>query len=98
MNRGFTPAAPPPNLLYLKVIIFNCTYWRGANQIVITYPDRDIHVVLDNLNTHKPKEDRWLKRHSAFHSDVFLLVESSGMLVQYPGSAGVTGGEFHIAG
>ena len=22
-----------------------------------------IHVVLDNLNTHKPKQDRWLKRH-----------------------------------
>src|ERR1039458_1021809 len=67
MNRGFTPAAPPPNLLYLKVIIFNCTYWRGANQIVITYPDRDIHVVLDNLNTHKRKKDRWLKRHPRVH-------------------------------
>jgi transposase len=31
-------------------------------------PNREIHVVLDNLNTHKlnthkPKEDRWLKRH-----------------------------------
>jgi hypothetical protein len=25
------------------------------NQIVAAYPDRDIHVVLDNLNTHKPK-------------------------------------------
>ena len=33
------------------------------NQIVAAYPDREIHVVLDNLNTHKPKEDRWLKRH-----------------------------------
>ena len=26
-------------------------------------PGREIHVVLDNLSTHKPKEDRWLKRH-----------------------------------
>jgi transposase len=24
---------------------------------------REIHVVLDNLNTHKPKRDRWLARH-----------------------------------
>ncbi len=37
------------------------------NQIVISYPDRDIHVVLDNLNTHKPKEDRWRKRHPRVH-------------------------------
>lgn len=37
------------------------------NQIVAAYPDRDLHVVLDNLNTHKPKEDRWLKRHPRVH-------------------------------
>jgi transposase len=36
-------------------------------QIVAAYPDRDLHVVLDNLNTHKPKEDRWLKRHPKVH-------------------------------
>jgi transposase len=34
------------------------------NEIVAEHPDREIHVVLDNLNTHKPKDDRWLKRHS----------------------------------
>jgi transposase len=33
------------------------------NEIVAEHPGREIHVVLDNLNTHKPKEDRWLKRH-----------------------------------
>ena len=33
------------------------------NEIVAAHPGREIHVVLDNLNTHKPKEDRWLKRH-----------------------------------
>lgn len=33
------------------------------NEIVTEHPGREIHVVLDNLNTHKPKEDRWLKRH-----------------------------------
>jgi transposase len=32
------------------------------NEIVAANPNREIHVVLDNLNTHKPKEDRWLKR------------------------------------
>ena len=33
------------------------------NEIVAEHPNREIHVVLDNLNTHKPKEDRWLQRH-----------------------------------
>ena len=33
------------------------------NTIVAAYPDTAIHVVLDNLKTHKPKCDRWLKRH-----------------------------------
>jgi transposase len=33
------------------------------NDIVVAYPDCDLHVILDNLNTHKPKDDRWLKRH-----------------------------------
>src|SRR5258706_16025094 len=32
------------------------------NDIVAAYPDREIHVVLDNLNTHKPQEDPSLKR------------------------------------
>src|SRR5215470_10802818 len=33
------------------------------NRIVAEHPKRQIHVILDNLNTHKPKNDRWLKRH-----------------------------------
>lgn len=33
------------------------------NDIVAAYPERELHVILDNLNTHKPKNDRWLKRH-----------------------------------
>ena len=33
------------------------------NEIVAAYPDTVTHVVLDNLNTHEPKNDRWLKRH-----------------------------------
>lgn len=26
-------------------------------------PDQQVHVILDNLSTHKPKRDRWLARH-----------------------------------
>jgi transposase len=37
------------------------------NEIVAAYPNREIHVVLDNLNTHKPKDDRWLKLHPQVH-------------------------------
>ena len=37
------------------------------NQVVRTYPNVEIHVVLDNLNTHKPKNDRWLARHKNVH-------------------------------
>ena len=33
------------------------------NSIVAAHEGREIHVVLDNLNTHKPKRDRWLARH-----------------------------------
>ena len=37
------------------------------NEVVAQYPDLEIHVILDNLNTHKPKEDRWLARHRKVH-------------------------------
>ena len=37
------------------------------NRIVAEYPDRELHVILDNLNTHRPKNDRWLKRHPNVH-------------------------------
>lgn len=33
------------------------------NKVVADHPGKDIHVVLDNLSTHKPKRDRWLARH-----------------------------------
>jgi len=37
------------------------------NRIVRAHPDREIHVVLDNLKTHKPKRDMWLVRHKNVH-------------------------------
>ena len=32
-------------------------------------PDQQIHVLLDNLNTHEPKRDQWLARHTNMHFD-----------------------------
>ena len=37
------------------------------NRVVAAYPGKDLHVVLDNLSTHKPKCDRWLARHPNVH-------------------------------
>ena len=37
------------------------------NRVVAEHPGREIHVILDNLNTHKPKHDRWLTRHKNVH-------------------------------
>lgn len=37
------------------------------NAIVAAHPGREIHVILDNLSTHKPKRDRWLAAHSNVH-------------------------------
>ena len=37
------------------------------NAVVRTYPDQELHVVLDNLNTHKPRDDRWLRGHPNVH-------------------------------
>jgi transposase len=37
------------------------------NQVVAEHSEREIHVILDNLNTHKPKRDLWLARHPNVH-------------------------------
>lgn len=37
------------------------------NRVVASHPNREVHVVLDNLSTHKPKRDRWLKAHPKVH-------------------------------
>ena len=37
------------------------------NTVVRTHPGKELHVVLANLNTHKPKRDRWLERHPNVH-------------------------------
>jgi transposase len=37
------------------------------NDLVEEYPNQEIHVIMDNLKTHKPKRDRWIKRHQKVH-------------------------------
>lgn len=37
------------------------------NDVVAEHRGREIHVILDNLNTHKPKQDRWLAQHPNVH-------------------------------
>jgi transposase len=37
------------------------------NGMVAAYPGQELQVIVDNLNTHKPKHDRWLARHRQVH-------------------------------
>jgi len=37
------------------------------NRSVAQHPDTELHVILDNFITHKPKHDRWLGRHPNVH-------------------------------
>ena len=37
------------------------------NQVVAQYPEKELHVILDNLKTHKPRHDRWLAKHPTVH-------------------------------
>jgi len=37
------------------------------NEVVAEHPGRELHVVLDNLSTHKPKTDGWRRRHPRVH-------------------------------
>lgn len=37
------------------------------NEVIAAHPDKEVHVILDNLNTHKPKKDGWLSQHKNVH-------------------------------
>ena len=41
-------------------------FLRFMNRLVAAFPDRELHVILDNLTTHK-KNERWLKKHPNVH-------------------------------
>src|SRR5690348_8114363 len=59
------------------------------NRLVAAYPDRELHVILDNLSTHKPRRDQWLARHRNVHfhytPDPRLLAQPDRGLVLDPG-------------
>lgn len=37
------------------------------NEVISDKQDKEIHVILDNLRIHKPKQDKWLARHKNVH-------------------------------
>jgi len=37
------------------------------HRVVGSHPEREIHVIMDNLNTHRPKRDMWLAHHKTVH-------------------------------
>jgi hypothetical protein len=46
------------------------------NSLVAAFPDRKLHVILDNLNTHK-KNERWLKNtplSASIHPDPVVVL------------------------
>jgi transposase len=67
------------------------------NGIVAEHPGREIHVILDNLNTHKPKRDRWLARHknvlfhfTPTHASWMNQVETWFSILQSPSLTGAS--------
>ena len=72
-RHGMTTLFAALNVLTGEVKTGHCRRRRRReflhfmNEMVELHPDREIHVVLDNLNTHKPKQDRWLRRHPHVH-------------------------------
>src|SRR5580692_6616877 len=70
-RRRFSRRSKPP-LAWLKAGHYKRRRRREfldfMNGILDTYgKEKEIHVILDNLNTHKPKNDRWLKSHPNGH-------------------------------
>ena len=58
------------------------------NRVVKQYEGKEIHVILDNLSTHKPKRDLWLtasKRAFPLHTYPYVLAEPDRNLVLDPG-------------
>ena len=73
-RHGTTTLFAALNVLTGKVPVAKHTHRRRRreflafmNEVVAAHPGQEIHVVLDNLNTHKPKHDRWLTQHPTVH-------------------------------
>src|SRR5947209_6771919 len=42
-------------------------FFDFVHRVVAAYPNRELHVILDNLSTHKPRRDQWLASHGNVH-------------------------------
>ena len=73
------------------------------NRVVVQYPGQELHVVLDNLSTHKPKRDRWLARHPNVHFHYTPIYTHASwlsqveVLVQYTDPTCAPRAERHLA-
>jgi len=55
-------------LAHVKQRRTSVNFLRFMDEVVAAFPDRDLHVVLDNLNIHKnDAAQRWLERHPHVH-------------------------------
>jgi transposase len=55
-------------LAHVKQRRTSVNFLRFMNDVVAAFPNRELHVVLDNLNIHKNEAaQRWLRRHSQVH-------------------------------
>jgi transposase len=60
------------------------------NLLVRTYPRRQIHVVLDNVSSHKtPEVQPWLRRHKRFHFHFHFTPTSASWMNQIETWAGI---------
>src|ERR1700752_352362 len=50
----------------IRKVLRRVDFLGFMNRIVADFPDRELHVILDNLHTHK-KNERWLKKHPRVH-------------------------------
>ena len=65
-------------------------FLRFMKKVARTYPDRDLHVVLDNSSTHNTEDDPRLARASparavSLHADQRVLAEPDRRLLRHPG-------------
>lgn len=76
-------------LAHVKQRRTSVNFLHFMNDVVAAFPDRDLHLVLDNLNIHNNQAaQRWLGRHPPgsvpLHADARLLGELDRVLLQYP--------------
>jgi len=72
-RHGTTTLFAALNVMTSKVIAKHTNRRRRIeflafmNEVLANNQGREVHVILDNLSTHKPKHDRWLQQHPNVH-------------------------------